>query len=157
MSKTLHDRLWAVIAHVPIITIIWMGYLLCCKFLYECEVTTLLEKYQALDWHVLPITPMMMTLLSVPIAVGIQRMQRAYPLARNNAHEAYLFNIWLLQWYGIALLIAVCGLYFQMMSIVLFAAAFGFLAGINCLVQALIGIRVAWKGKVYRYWRLWAK
>lgn len=155
MRIRLHDRLWAAFAHVPIITIIWTGYLMYCKFFQECEYTTFLARCKAFDWHVLPITPILLTLLSVPIALGIQRMQRAYPLARNNAHEAYVFSVWLLQLYGVSLLIALCGLYFQLIYFVLAAAGVGMLAGVNCLLQAVIGIRVAWRGKVYKYWRLW--
>ena len=100
MRIKLQDRLWAAFAHVPIITIIWTGYLLYCKLFQEYEYTTLLVRCKAFDWRVLPITPILLTLLSVPIALGIQRMQRAFPLARNNAHEAYVFSIWLLQVYG---------------------------------------------------------
>jgi len=157
MHATFHDRFWAVVAHFPIVTMIWMGYLLYCKFVHQYELTDLLSKYQNASWQALPLTPIALTLLSVPIALGIQRMQKSYPLARNNAHQAYLFNIWLLQCYAVIFCIAVVGLYLRRMEIFLFSGALGFFVGVNCLIQATLGIITAWNGRVYRYWRLGRK
>ena len=154
MRVSFHDRFWSVIAHIPIVTIIWTGYMVYCKIVYDCEFFVLLQKYQSGSLHSLPITPIVLTLLSVPIALGIQRMQKAYPCARNNAHQAYLFNMWLLQSYAIALCIAALGLYFNYQPVLLTAALSVLFIGFNCLVQATLGIVTAWKGRVYRYWRL---
>ena len=117
MRATFHNHFWSVVVHVPIVTIIWTGYLVYGRFVHQSDVTDLLHKYQMVSWESLPLTPIMLTMLSVPIALGIQRMQKAYPLVRNNAHQVYLFNIWLLQWYALAMCIAACGLYFGRIEI----------------------------------------
>ena len=157
MRATFHDRFWSVVAHVPIVTIIWIGYLLYCRFVHQYYLSEFLGRYQTMSWDSLPITPIILTMLSVPIALSIQRMQKAYPLARNNAHQAYLFNIWLLQWYALAMCIAACGLYFGRIEAIWLAGSLVVFAGVNCLVQAALGIKVALSGRVYHYWRLGRK
>lgn len=149
MQKTsLKERLWACLAHVPIITIIWTIYLI-----FHHSTFGLSNLRSALiNPSSAPITPIALTLLSVPIAMGIMRLQRKSFLAHQNAQEVLTFNIWLLKGYAAALVFACIGIFFNSTFVGYAAAGIALFLAMLSLGQAFIGVITALRGGIYCYW-----
>jgi hypothetical protein len=150
-SITLKDRCWGSLAHVPIITIIWSCYLLY-RYWYGPGIHGSIFDFHVINVKSLPITPIIFTLLSIPISVSIKRLNQQVIFVRENAQEAYLFSVWLLKIYIVCFALALLGMYFSYEILVKISEGVGLFLTIFCFVQAIMGIYTATHGNVYHYW-----
>ncbi|MFA6526950.1 MAG: hypothetical protein WCT20_00825 [Candidatus Babeliales bacterium] len=145
------ERAWALVVHAPIITIIWVGYIVF-KLLNSSRpfLTVIAEHVTSLNS--LPITPLLFTLMTIPISLFVYRVQRRSQFVKTHATQAYLFNVSLMRWYGCCLVTVLAG---QFLHIPMLAKAGFFLlscASINCFIQATFGMRAAITGKPFKYY-----
>ncbi len=147
----LQERLWGCLAHVPLITIIWGSY-----FLYF--------NYNNLSWEMLmtcfklpqtaslPITPIILTLCSIPISLSIMFFKKKSAFVRNNAKSAYTFNLWLIKAYIFAFAGTAIGLLLCFVWLSFACSTLVFIISLFSLQQSLIGVATALHGKIYHYW-----
>jgi len=144
------ERLWASLAHVPIITLIWSTYVMYCY--YQGNWCALAAINKMLTKPSIPITPLVFTALSIPVALTIMFLKKRSRLIHNNAREAYLFNIWLIKVYAGILLVAAVGLWLHCVAIKIAALVLGALVSLLVIQQAFCGVISAFTGKQYQYW-----
>lgn len=146
---TLKERFWASMSHVPIITIVWICYLI---YRYITNHLVILpSSIISINIKTLPIMPIIFTLFSIPISLTIMKLKKHSVFIRENAREAYYFNIWLLKFYFILAAISLIGLYMSNQVIVFCSWVLGLMASIFCLIQSLFGIVHTQCGKIYHY------
>jgi hypothetical protein len=147
----LRERFWATLPHIPIITIVWTSYLVY-RSLWS---NRLFPDPGFIHTHLfssLPITPIVLTVFTLPIGLGIMHFKRKSQLVHDNAQEVYQFNIWLLKFYGLALLVALIGLLSNFHKLISIAGIFALLVSTLCIVQSFGGVATALRGRVFHYW-----
>jgi hypothetical protein len=144
------ERFWASLTHVPIVTLIWIGYIACNQW-QTMHTSMVLSNITTCSS--LPLMPILLTLLSIPIALGIRTLQKNLVFVRDNAQAALVFNIWLLKWYAISCIIAAIGSISKINVLILAAGMGVFLLSLLCFVQSIIGIITVMNNKVFHYWR----
>jgi hypothetical protein len=147
----LRERFWASLPHIPIITIVWTSYLVY-RSLWSNRPFPDPTLVQANLFSTLPITPIVLTFCTLPIGLGIMHFKRRSQLVHDNAEEVYQFNIWLLKFYGLALLVAFIGLLTHTNKLVSIAGIFALLVSTLCIVQSFGGVATALRGRVFHYW-----
>ena len=146
-----HEKFWAALAHFPIITMIWAGYILY-KFLPTMTIGELLSSIKLIEGSSLPISPLIMTVASIPIVLSIRWMQRRSNFVKHNTDEAFRFNVWLLKHYAVFFGVAFLGFCIPS-NVVIYAAAVSVsCVSLICLQQCVWGVIVVARGRVYRYW-----
>lgn len=150
------ERIWASLAHVPTITLIWISYLA-----YRCFTDRIfvekITQFSCTNIQSPPITPIMLTLIGLPISLTIMRLKKKSNFIRNNAQQAYFFNIWLLQRYALLFVISFIGIYFSFTSLLIASSVLGVIISLICIQQSIAGIVTALSGRVYHYWYLFKK
>jgi len=144
-------RTWGTIAHIPVITIIWLVYI---AYTYNWSLVpngTSLDTL-LLQFSTIPTRPIIFTLLSLPISLSIMFLKKSSSYIRINAEQAFYFNIWLLRRYFISAIGVLLALYFSLKLVVILFELFVAAITINCLIQSLMGVTTAARGMVYRYW-----
>lgn len=149
-KKVLHERLWASLAHFPIITIIWFTYI----FLnYSDAILNCTDgSFEFLTTTKLPIRPIILTLCSLPISLSLMFYKKTSRLISNNAQSAYEFNIWLLQYYLLSIALVLIGKYMHIPQLLTAVALGGVVIFALCLIESIIGVIFALQGKVFVYW-----
>jgi hypothetical protein len=144
------ERLWACAAHIPFITIIWFSYLLYTVLMAHEPILEGLYK-NFFTQHAIPITPLLLTLCSIPISLFIYHAQGKSSFVKEQAIQAYRFDISLLKWYGLSLIFILVGQY----TLITLLTDVGFMVitftSLNCFIQALLGIITVFNGKSYCY------
>ncbi len=147
----LRERIWATLPHIPIITIVWTSYLVY-RSLWSNRPFPDSSLVHSNLFSVLPITPILLTFCTLPIGLGIMHFKRKSQLVHDNAEEVYQFNLWLLKFYGLALLVALTGLLLRFNKLISFAGIFALLVSTLCIVQSFGGVVTALRGHVFHYW-----
>jgi hypothetical protein len=146
-------RLWGSLAHVPTITLIWVSYLV-----YRCLAdSAFMGRVFQFGWSNIqspPITPIILTLLGIPISLTIMQLKKRSDFIRNNAQQAYFFNVWLLKRYGLLFAISFMGVYLSYKPLLVGSSVVGIVISVICLQQSIAGIVTALRGRVYHYWYL---
>lgn len=150
MKKIMKERVWASLAHVPIITVIWFTYLII--YHWDALVPGGNGSFDLFDTSKLPIKPILLTLCSIPISVSLMRYKKKSALVHDNAQAAYLFNLWLLRYYGVAFVCVLIGKYTGYHKLITLAGVAGLVVSVGCLIESIIGVGVALSGKVFPYW-----
>jgi hypothetical protein len=148
---SLHDRIWASFAHMPIITIIWLSYL-SYRIWPAVSVRALLESAKSFEASSLPILPLAFTCASIPILMGIRYLQKRSTFVKKNAAEAFIFNSWLLKIYAVLFGVVLTGYCIPSELVMNMAAIVGVFMSALCLVQSAVGVVIALRGEVYQYW-----
>ncbi len=146
-----HERLWAGLAHLPIITMIWAGYVLC-KLLPTMTLGEILASCKLIEGASLPIAPLFMTVASMPIVLSIRYMQRRSVFVKKNTNSAFGFNVWLLKHYAAFFAIAFLGFCLPSNMVVYGAGVMVFCLSLLCLVQCIAGVIMTARGQVFQYW-----
>lgn len=147
----LKERLIASLAHVPIVSIIWSCYVL--YYYAACYVPAAAQENSFLGLpSAVPLSPLLLTLLSIPISLIIMQFKHSSELIGKNAYQALKFNIWLLKVYGVIILVALAGLHFKQPVVGVISGTFMLLISGLCLVQSIKGVYKAFHGGVYCYW-----
>lgn len=152
-SLSKKERFWGCLAHMPIVTIIWISYLTYRQF-YNGGFAGKLLSLKMISLSSLPITPILLTVLSIPISLAIKATQKKSVFASSNAQAAFIFNVWLLKCYATSFIFAAIGIFTAIKLIVLSAGIIVFLLSLLCLIQSIMGIFTAYNGKIFHYWRL---
>ncbi len=143
-------RIWGCAAHIPIITIIWASYVLYRNFSQGGGFTSLFQLHVG---NSLPITPIILTLCSIPISLSIMYTKRKSWFVHDNAQEAYHFNIWLLKIYSVLFIGLLIGNYLSIKMLILACSTTAILVALLCFQQSIHGIITAlFYGNVFRYW-----
>lgn len=151
-TLTIKEQRWGALAHVPIITIVWSCYLLY-RYWYGQGLNGSLFDFHIVSVKSLPITPILFTLMSLPISLSIRRLNKESNFVKENATEAYRFSIWLLKIYMVCFLVAFLGLYFSVRFLLLVSEITGLVMTLFCFVQAVMGVYTTLTlGRVYHYW-----
>ena len=151
---TLKERFWGCLAHVPLITIIWVGYLMYFHF-QEMSLTALSSNFKIINIDSLPITPIILTLLSIPISLTIMHLQKTSAFVYANANSAYRFNIWLVTNYIIAFFFGLLGITTGIIQFMHICGTIVLIVSAISLIQACTGVVTALRGNIYRYWIPW--
>ena len=152
MNKiSLHDRIWGCFAHVPIITIIWVTYLIYCVW-PEVSIKTLLLSAKSFESSSLPILPLLFTCASIPILMTIRYLQKRKTFVKQNAAEAYVFNWWLLKCYFVLFGVVLVGYCIPSDAVMNIAGSAGIFLSVLCLIQSIGGVYYALRGELYHYW-----
>lgn len=151
INKFFNERFWGTLAHVPIVTIIWTAYVVY-KLYSNGGIWSFISHFKIDHIPSLPITPLILTLLSIPIALTIMHMKKRSRFVHDNAQEAYLFNVWLLKSYSILFVVATCGVFLGSKILFWIATVCGVGISLLCFCQAIHGIAIASAGNVFRYW-----
>jgi hypothetical protein len=150
-KRVLQDRLLGCLAHMPIMTIIWVIYALT----YDVSLTSIIKvctNYHVSNISQLPIMPLFLTLLSIPVSLLLLRLSKPFAFASNNVLAAYYFNIWLLRYYGAAFSIALVAFFLKIQWLVCTGIVFAFLISTVSLMQSFVGLVQAARGDVFDYW-----
>ena len=151
----LKERIWGTLAHVPIITIIWISYV---AYLYfYTDTFDGLDSTHFFNLSSPPLTPIIFTLLSLPILLSIMHFKKKSRFVYQNADNAYHFSLWLLKGYGIAFAIALIGMILKVKGITITGALLALLLSANCFYQCARGIIIALSGSIFCYWYPWGK
>jgi hypothetical protein len=156
MKKFFKERLWACLAHIPIITIIWVSYIMY-RHITDASFDQALAQFKMFNTSSLPIKPIILTLFSLPISLSIMFFKKTSALIYKNAQEAYKFNLWLLKNYGISFTGAFLGIYIPFQPLTIVAGFLVLIVSIICIEQSITGIITALRGKIYRYWYITLK
>lgn len=145
------ERIWASLAHVPTITIIWIGYLLY-RFFSDHAFIENIMRIDITAYKSPPITPIILTLLGIPISLTIMHLKKKSVFVHDNAQEAYFFNVWLLKRYCALFVVSFIGILFSCKPILVTSSIVGLIISLICLQQSIAGIMTTFRGKVYHYW-----
>ena len=145
------ERVWGAFAHMPIIAIIWISYLIY-RVWPVVSVRMILLTAKALEESSAPVVPLLLTCASFPILMLLRRFQGRSSFVKKNADAACLFNWWLIKMYillGSLMLIGYCVPSDQVIAL---ATGIGIVVSIICMQQAFFGVCKALNGHVYHYW-----
>ncbi len=148
---SLHDRIWGCFAHVPIITIIWISYLVYHVWPHV-SIQTLLLSAKSFETSSVPILPLIFTCCSIPILMTIRYLQSRSSFVKKNAAESYAFNWWLLKLYFVLFAVVLVGFCVPSDMVMNIAGSIGVFLSMLCLFQSLAGVYMALRGDVYKYW-----
>lgn len=144
------ERAWAFAVHAPIITIIWVSFI-AYKMLRSSEpIFDFIQRHLTTS-NSLPITPLLFTLLTVPISLFIHHMQRQSSFVKTHAHQAYIFNISLLQWYASCFGTILIAQFFHAPIITKISVFIVSCVSLNCFIQASFGMRAVTMGNPFKY------
>lgn len=148
---SIKTRIWATIAHIPLITIIWGIYVV---YVVDWSSTTEIASLDMLKQQCssVPTRPLIFTICSLPISLSIMFLKKRSAFIKGNAEEAFHFNIWLLKQYLISASGIFIGVFFSFKLIAIFFQLLVALVSINCLLQSSTGVITAARGMIYRYW-----
>jgi hypothetical protein len=145
------ERFWGTLAHVPLITLIWVSYMVYYHY-NQLSLGAVVTKFKVVTSGSLPLMPILFTLAALPISLGIMYAKKTSRFVYRNAESAYRFNLWLLMCYGIAFAGSAVGFFLAQR---LLFVGFGLLVvaiSIFSLVQAFCGVCVALRGEIFYYW-----
>lgn len=145
------ERFWGAFAHMPIIAMIWVSYLIYTVW-PVVSVRMLLLSAKALEESSTPILPLLLTGASFPILMFVRKMHANSAFVKNNTLSACAFNTWLLKVYGVLGIIAAVGFCLPSDIILTGAAWSAVVVSAICMQQAFFGVCAAINGHVYEYW-----
>jgi hypothetical protein len=152
----LKERLWATLPHIPVITIIWTSYLLYCS-LWSKKSFHAFNILQTKNLSALPITPILLTLCSLPIGLSIMHLKKRSVFVYDNAEEVYQFNLWLLKAYGVMFLAVLIGIFTDFFPLIVAAGIIAFVISLLCMTQAVMAVITSLRGHIFHYWYPWKK
>lgn len=142
-------RVWGSIAHMPIVTIIWASYLV---YRYVTLNDTDIHSFWGFDFSSVPLTPILLTLASLPISLTLMQLKKKSVFIYDNAHAAYLYNMWLLKAYVVIFITVFTGIKFSMPLLISVAEwTMAFISILTCY-QSVRGVYTALNGRVFNYW-----
>jgi hypothetical protein len=150
-KQSIKMRLWGSLAHVPIVTIIWASYVIYRNMSQAGNFLSLFQ-FNLVNSHSLPITPIILTLCSIPISLSIMYAKKKSHFIYDNAQQAYRFNIWLLKTYSILFVGLLIGNVVPIKPLVFTCGIVATLIALLCFQQSLQGIITALRGNVFHYW-----
>jgi hypothetical protein len=145
------ERFWGMLAHVPLITLIWVSYMLY-RHLHHLTMGAVVTKIKVVTNGSLPLMPILFTLAALPISLAIMYAQKTSPFVYRNAESAYRFNLFLLMFYGFAFAGSALGFFLHQRVVLVSFGALIALVSTFSLVQAFYGVSVAARGRVFYYW-----
>lgn len=145
------QRVWAFVVHAPIITLIWVCYIVCRLLRTTQSLQNIIAQHIASSSS-LPITPLLFSVMTIPISLFVYQAQRRSPFVKAHATQAYVFNVSLIRWYVFCLAMVIASHFLcapLLANVGLFVVT---CASINCFVQATLGMRAAVMGVPFNYY-----
>jgi len=145
------ERFWGMLAHVPLITLIWVSYMLY-RHLHHLTMGAVVTKIKVVANGSLPLMPILFTLAALPISLAIMYAQKTSPFVYRNAESAYRFNLFLLACYGVAFAGSAVGFFLAQRALLMSFGVLIALLSTFSLAQAFYGVLIAARGGVFYYW-----